>query len=112
MSREDWLRACEDAYSKVYRSLIAMGAAPADAADALQDAWERVLKQQTPVARPDGWLFVVALRRGSITELSRGARRCGAVVGAAGPDHLVGVLDVGELLAGCAIRWAEATPLP
>jgi RNA polymerase sigma-70 factor (ECF subfamily) len=40
-----------------------MGAVPADAADALQDAWERVLKQQTAVARPDGWLFVVALRR-------------------------------------------------
>lgn len=63
MSREDWLRACEDAYPRVYRSLIAMGAVPADAADALQDAWERVLKQQTAVARPDGWLFVVALRR-------------------------------------------------
>jgi RNA polymerase sigma factor (sigma-70 family) len=63
VSREDWLRACEDAYPRVYRSLIAMGAVPADAADALQDAWERVLKQQTPVARPDGWLFVVALRR-------------------------------------------------
>lgn len=63
MSREDWLRACEQAYPKVYRSLIAMGAAPADAADALQDAWERALKQQTTVSRPDGWLFVVALRR-------------------------------------------------
>jgi len=63
VSREDWLRACEQAYPKVYRSLIAMGAAPADAADALQDAWERALKQQTTVSRPDGWLFVVALRR-------------------------------------------------
>ena len=63
MSREDWLRACEQAYPKVYRSLVAMGASPADAADAVQDACERALKQDAAVARPDGWLFVVALRR-------------------------------------------------
>lgn len=64
MSREDWLQACEDAYPNVYRSLIAMGASPADAADALQDAFVRALKQDgANVARPAGWLFVVALRR-------------------------------------------------
>jgi RNA polymerase sigma-70 factor (ECF subfamily) len=40
-----------------------MGAQPADAGDALQDAFERALGQQTPAERPDAWLFVVALRR-------------------------------------------------
>jgi RNA polymerase sigma-70 factor (ECF subfamily) len=40
-----------------------MGAQPADAGDALQDAFERALGQQTPAKRPDAWLFVVALRR-------------------------------------------------
>ncbi len=40
-----------------------MGAQQADAADALQDAFERALKQRLPAQRPDAWLFVVALRR-------------------------------------------------
>jgi hypothetical protein len=35
-----------------------MGAAQADAADALQDAFERALKQRAPVRRPEAWLFV------------------------------------------------------
>lgn len=63
MSSEEWLTACEEAYPGVYRSLVAMGARQADAADALQDAFERALKQRVPVQRPDAWLFVVALRR-------------------------------------------------
>jgi len=41
-----------------------MGASPADAADALQDAFVRALKEDgAEVLRPEGWLFVVALRR-------------------------------------------------
>jgi RNA polymerase sigma-70 factor, ECF subfamily len=63
VSSEDWLAACQEAYPRVYRSLMAMGAAQADAADALQDAFERALKQRAPVQRPEAWLFVVALRR-------------------------------------------------
>src|SRR6266536_3497329 len=58
-----WLGACEAAYPKVYRGLVAMGASAEDAADALQDAFERALAVREPVASPEGWLFIVALRR-------------------------------------------------
>jgi RNA polymerase sigma-70 factor (ECF subfamily) len=61
--RQEWLSRCEAAYGTVYRALIAMGATPDDAADALQDAFEAALRQRTPVGRPDGWLFVVASRK-------------------------------------------------
>jgi RNA polymerase sigma factor (sigma-70 family) len=62
-AQASWLGACEAAYPKVYRALIAMGASPEDAADALQDAFERAMKVRGDVASPDGWLFVVALNR-------------------------------------------------
>lgn len=62
-ARQEWLARCEAAYATVYRGLIAMGSTPDDAADALQDAFEDALRQRKPVARPDGWLFVVAFRR-------------------------------------------------
>ena len=62
-AREEWLARCEAVYATVYRGLIAMGATPDDAADALQDAFEDALRLRQPVAHPDGWLFVVALRR-------------------------------------------------
>jgi len=62
-ARQEWLARCEAAYAKVYRGLIAMGATQDEAADALQDAFEDALRQRTPIARPDGWLFVVASRR-------------------------------------------------
>jgi RNA polymerase sigma-70 factor, ECF subfamily len=58
----DWLAACEAAYPKVYRALVAIGASPEDAADALQDAFEDALRERQAVARPEGWLFVVACR--------------------------------------------------
>jgi RNA polymerase sigma factor (sigma-70 family) len=58
-----WLGACEAAYPKVYRALVAMGATAEDAADALQDAFEGALSVRKPVASPEGWLFVVALRQ-------------------------------------------------
>jgi RNA polymerase sigma factor (sigma-70 family) len=61
--RRDWVQRCEAAYTTVYRGLIAMGATPHDAADALQDAFEDALKQRTPVTVADGWLFIVAKRR-------------------------------------------------
>jgi RNA polymerase sigma factor (sigma-70 family) len=62
-AQASWLGACEAAYPKVYRALIAMGASPEDAADALQDAFERAMKVRADVSSPDGWLFVVALNR-------------------------------------------------
>jgi RNA polymerase sigma-70 factor, ECF subfamily len=58
----DWLAACEASYPKVYRALVAMGAGPEDAADALQDAFEDALRERRAIARPEGWLFVVACR--------------------------------------------------
>lgn len=67
MGQSSWVDAAESAYPRVYRALVALGAAPADAADALQDAFERALKQATAhdevIARPEAWLFVVASRR-------------------------------------------------
>jgi RNA polymerase sigma factor (sigma-70 family) len=63
VSIEAWLAACEEAYPQAYRSLVALGASHADAADALQDAFERALKVDTVPRRPAAWLFVVALRR-------------------------------------------------
>jgi len=63
MEREEWLRACEVAYPNVYRALLGLGASPADAADALQDAFERAIAVPGEVHSPEGWLFVVARRR-------------------------------------------------
>lgn len=60
--RERWLASCQAAQPKVYRALIAMGASPHDAEDALQDALEAAVRQRTPAEKPEGWLFVVALR--------------------------------------------------
>lgn len=61
--RAEWIARCEAAYTTVYRGLIAMGATPHDAADALQDAFEDALRLRTTVGRADGWLFVVAKRK-------------------------------------------------
>lgn len=58
---QTWSRALEAAYDPVYRGIVAMGATPEDAADAMQDAVERALRQRTPPRRADGWLFVVAM---------------------------------------------------
>jgi RNA polymerase sigma factor (sigma-70 family) len=46
----------------VFRALVAMGAARDDAADAVQDAFEDALRAEPGIARPEGWLFVVASR--------------------------------------------------
>jgi RNA polymerase sigma-70 factor (ECF subfamily) len=84
-ARQDWLARCQAAYATVYRGLVAMGATRDDAADALQDAFEDALRQRAPVARPEGWLFVVAQRKWRRTrwrrrlfrplELARGSLR-------------------------------------
>ncbi len=63
MTQAGWRAEIEEAYPRVYRSLVAMGASPEDAADALQDACERALQEKDAIARPNAWLFVVALRR-------------------------------------------------
>ncbi|MDQ6855373.1 MAG: RNA polymerase sigma factor [Actinomycetota bacterium] len=63
MEREGWLRACEAAYPSVYRALLGLGASPADAAETLQDAFERAIVVPGEVHSPEGWLFVVARRR-------------------------------------------------
>lgn len=61
-SRDEWLEACELSYPKVYRAVVAMGASADDASDAVQDAFEAALREDRPVHRPEGWLFVVAVR--------------------------------------------------
>ena len=60
---QQWLADCEGAQTKVYRGLVAMGATLDDAEDALQDAFEQALRIRTPADKPEGWLFIVALRR-------------------------------------------------
>jgi RNA polymerase sigma-70 factor (ECF subfamily) len=62
LSARDWLVGCEASYPKVFRALVAMGASPEDAADALQDAFEHALRERGSVVRPEGWLFVVSSR--------------------------------------------------
>lgn len=61
--RPAWLAGCEAARAKVYRALIAMGVPRSDAEDVLQDAFEAALRARHHADRPEGWLFVVALRR-------------------------------------------------
>ena len=65
--QDQWQEAAANAYPRVYRALVALGASPEDASDALQDAFERGLRRSRSDARaidrPDAWLFVVALRR-------------------------------------------------
>jgi RNA polymerase sigma factor (sigma-70 family) len=63
MSEDDWRARCVEVYPHVYRALIAMGAPANEAADAVQDAYEKALRQNRALDRPEGWLFVVALRR-------------------------------------------------
>jgi RNA polymerase sigma factor (sigma-70 family) len=62
LTDRDWSEACEASYPKVFRALVAIGASPEDAADALQDAFEDALRVRGVVVRPEGWLFVVASR--------------------------------------------------
>lgn len=63
MSEDDWRARCVEVYPQVYRAVIAMGAPASEAADAVQDAYEKALRQNRALDRPEGWLFVVAVRR-------------------------------------------------
>jgi RNA polymerase sigma-70 factor, ECF subfamily len=63
MNQIGWMQEPEAAYLQAYRGLVVLGASPADAADALQDAFERALKSPDRIRRPASWLFVVGLRR-------------------------------------------------
>jgi len=59
-----WEAAYRSAFSRVYRGLLALGARPDEAEDALQDAFLKGLERSSdrPVASVDGWIFVVASR--------------------------------------------------
>ena len=59
-----WESAYRAAFLGVYRGLVAMGARPDEAEDALHDAFLKGLERSgsTAIASVDGWLFVVASR--------------------------------------------------
>lgn len=63
MDRSEWQRVYEDCFPRVFRALVAIGARPDEAEDALHDAFERALAGLDRIERPEGWLFVVASRR-------------------------------------------------
>ena|SRR5919198_2889093 len=62
--RVRWEAAYRSAFPRVYRGLLALGARPDEAEDALQDAFVKGLGRQAhrPVTSVDGWIFVVASR--------------------------------------------------
>ncbi len=62
VSDKAWDDAYLTAYPEVYRGLVALGARPDEAEDALHDAFVRGL-EGAHVSRAAGWLFVVSLRR-------------------------------------------------
>ena len=62
VSEPAWEDAYVAAYPQVYRGLVALGARPDEAEDALHDAFVRGL-EGADVSSPPGWLFVVAVRR-------------------------------------------------
>jgi RNA polymerase sigma factor (sigma-70 family) len=63
MDRSEWQGVYEDCFPRVFRALVAIGAHPDEAEDALHDAFVLALRQREYIARPEGWLFVVASRR-------------------------------------------------
>lgn len=63
LDRSEWQRVYEDCFPKVFRALVAAGARPDEAEDALHDAFAAGLARQDELLRPEGWLFVVGLRR-------------------------------------------------
>jgi len=62
--RMRWESAYRTAFLRVYRGLVAMGARPDEAEDALHDAFLKGLERSasTLIASVDGWIFVVASR--------------------------------------------------
>jgi RNA polymerase sigma-70 factor (ECF subfamily) len=63
MDRSEWQRVYEECFPRVFRALCAVGARTDEAEDALHDAFELALSRRGDIIRPEGWLFVVALRR-------------------------------------------------
>jgi RNA polymerase sigma-70 factor (ECF subfamily) len=63
MDRSEWQRVYEECFPRVFRALVAIGARADEAEDALHDAFELALGRHEHIARPEGWLFVVASRR-------------------------------------------------
>jgi RNA polymerase sigma factor (sigma-70 family) len=59
-----WESAYRSAFAGVYRGLLALGARPDEAEDALQDAFVKGLQRgnDQPVTSVDGWIFIVASR--------------------------------------------------
>lgn len=64
VERVRWESAYRAAYPTLYRGLVAMGARPEEAEDALQDAFVKGLERpgDFPTTSVDGWVFVVASR--------------------------------------------------
>jgi RNA polymerase sigma factor (sigma-70 family) len=62
--RVQWESAYRGAFLRVYRGLVAMGARPDEAEDALHDAFLKGLERSvsTSISSVDGWIFVVASR--------------------------------------------------
>src|SRR2546430_14530714 len=63
LERSEWQQVYEECFPRVFRALVAAGARPDEAEDALHDAFEKALTRQDEIVRPEGWLFVVGLRR-------------------------------------------------
>lgn len=59
-----WESAYRGAFLRAYRGLVAMGARPDEAEDALHDAFLKGLERNTSetISSVDGWVFVVASR--------------------------------------------------
>jgi RNA polymerase sigma-70 factor (ECF subfamily) len=61
---QEWERVYLQFYPPVYRALVAIGARPEEAEDAMHDAFEKALRATSGSLRePSGWLFVVASRK-------------------------------------------------
>lgn len=62
VNEASWEDAYRASYPQVYRGLIALGARPDEAEDALHDAFVRQL-EGADISSVAGWLFVVSMRR-------------------------------------------------
>jgi RNA polymerase sigma factor (sigma-70 family) len=93
LDRSEWQRVYEECFPRVFRALVAIGARPDEAEDALHDAFERALAKRDDVQRPEAWLFVVSMRHwrrhrvrnaifAPLSALARAADRDGAAADA------------------------------
>ena len=56
LDRSEWQRVYEECFPRVFRALVAAGARPDEAEDALHDAFEKALTRQDEIVRPVGQL--------------------------------------------------------